>query len=259
MGRRLIRALAFAPVWLALAIAAPPGALADDPPPATPEQIARARAIFERAEAARVSNRHAEAAADYLEAYQVLPDPEFLYNAGKMFQRAGDVERARRYLTEYLEADPDGRAAEDARRALAELPPPPAPRPPPRSAPPLATAQKASQPDEPGRGLRWIGLGTAGAGVVALGLGAAFALKARSIERDAEAADVYDPDQVSRGESAERNMLLFAGAGTAALITGGVLFYLGARAAAAAERSGPVAARPLLGRDVAGLAVEGSF
>jgi hypothetical protein len=68
-----------------------------------------------------------------------------------------------------------------------------------------------------------------------------------------EEGDVWDPGLDDRGNSADRNMIIFTAVGGAALVTGSVLFFLGRRP----ERAPVVGAIPF--RDGAGLAVTGRF
>ncbi|HET7500143.1 MAG TPA: hypothetical protein VFK02_04045 [Kofleriaceae bacterium] len=108
------------------------------------------------------------------------------------------------------EPSPDDRTAEP--------PEPPAPR---------ATVR--------GRRLRIAGLASGGAGVVAIGIGVVFGLKARSLSNEASSWDTFDRDRDAQGKADERNLFVFTGIGAAALVTGGVLYYLGHRA----ERTSP--------------------
>jgi hypothetical protein len=85
-------------------------------------------------------------------------------------------------------------------------------------------------PASPGRGLRIAGIATGGAGVVALGVGIGFGLKARSISNEAAHWSTFDPKRDSDGKAANRNMYVFTGVGAAAIATGSVLYYLGIRA-----------------------------
>lgn len=78
---------------------------------------------------------------------------------------------------------------------------------------------------------------TGGAGLVALGVGVVFGLHARSISDETAGWDTFDPARFDQGKAAERNMFILTGVGGAALVTGGVLYYLGRRAGATAESS----------------------
>lgn len=80
------------------------------------------------------------------------------------------------------------------------------------------------------RGLRIAGLATGAAGVVALGIGAAFGVRARRVSDEAARWNRFDRARFDQGEAAERNMFILTGAGALALVTGGVLYYLGHQA-----------------------------
>jgi len=111
--------------------------------------------------------------------------------------------------------------------------------------------------------LRRAGVITMGAGAVALGLGAWFGLEAKSAN-DAlsdHTTGAWTDDLLDRqeeGESAERNMKVFAGVGAAALLTGGVLYLLGRRGASAERRQG-LRVQSSVGAAHATIAVVGRF
>jgi len=85
-----------------------------------------------------------------------------------------------------------------------------------------------------GRGLRIAGIATAGAGLAPIGLGVFFGLKAKRISDEIDRASTVDPDRYAEGEAAERNMFIAYGIGASAIVTGGILYYLGHRAAESA-------------------------
>jgi hypothetical protein len=114
--------------------------------------------------------------------------------------------------------------------------------------------------DEPRRrggmtSLQWGGIGAAGAGVLAIGAGVYFGMRASSISDEAADWDTFDPDRYDEGEAAERNSIIAFGVGAACVVTGGVLYYLGHRAG---ERES-VAVTPLVLPDGAGLGAVGRF
>lgn len=91
------------------------------------------------------------------------------------------------------------------------------------------TAKPTAAPS-PGRGLRIGGIAAGGTGLVSLGVGIAFGLKARSLSDQVSNETMYDKSRDDQGHAAQRNMYIFTGIGAAALATGGVLYYLGDRA-----------------------------
>jgi tetratricopeptide (TPR) repeat protein len=97
-----------------------------------------------------------------------------------------------------------------------------------------------------GRGMRIAGIATGGAGVVALGIGVVFGLKARSLSNEATSWDTFDQKADDQGKADQRNMLVFTSVGAAALVAGGVLYYLGHRAERSTE-AGAVSFAPSVG------------
>ena len=94
---------------------------------------------------------------------------------------------------------------------------------------PVATPDVQTSADS-GRGKRVAGLAIGGAGVLGLGAGVFFALRARSAANDAEAAtvgEVWDPEIQSSGQSAARNAKISLAVGGALVVTGTILYVLG--------------------------------
>jgi len=234
----------------------------------TGDPVAQAQATFREAERLFRDGSYAPAAELYLEAYRLAPAPGLLYNAAQAARLAGDRARAialyQRFLAEatadqaelarlareHLDALERERAAAEAAEKD-EVSRPPGNEAGDGSAaaggastsprggialPPADAGSPSRAGDTPGRGLRVAGLAAAGAGLAALGVGIYFGLEASSIE--AEIDDKPDgaawprdiEDRFEAGEGAERRMLVFTGVGAAAVLTGGVLYYLGWRA-----------------------------
>jgi tetratricopeptide (TPR) repeat protein len=97
---------------------------------------------------------------------------------------------------------------------------------------PLAISDTRPDPAR-GRGLRVAGMVSMAAGAVGLGLGIRFGLDARAVSLElsdkppGEPWDDQDRRRLARGEDAERNMAIALGAGSAAVIAGGVLYAIG--------------------------------
>ena len=264
-----------------IAVAAPAAA---QPRPSKAD-IAEAKQHFKAAEAARARSDWDTAIAEYLAAYAKFPDAEFYFNIGEVYRRKGDDEHALEYFQKYLELDPKGRGAATARTAVDELGKSlearkqaaaaeaarqaeadaaarrraqasvrPAP-----VAPPITPLVPAPSPEQPaghaGRGLRIGGLVSAGIGVAALGAGVYFGLRARKIDKEAAGWEVFDADRYAEGEAAERNAIIAISAGGAAVVAGGVLYYLGHRRGKA-ER---IRVAPLGAPGAIGVAAGGSF
>jgi len=195
---------------------------------------------------ARRLHEHGEyqrAAAEYLQAFALFPDPELLFNVGQVYRLAGDSALATAYYRRYLELDPDGRAAPEARRHLEAL----------GATVPAGSAAEAwggapaeekstavvIAPPPPrrkdrGRWLRWSGLASGGAGLLLLGVGVYYGIEARSISAELSLVDRWTADRLDRfddGERAESRAIGFSIAGGALLVGGGVLTWLGVRQA----------------------------
>jgi tetratricopeptide (TPR) repeat protein len=221
----------------------------------TPQQLAQAKAHFDAAENAKRAGNHQLAVTEYLAAYKLFPDPEFHFNVAEAYRLAGDEQSALSYYESYLALDPHGRGAPTARARVdqirqAQTTTQQAASPTPAEAEPMRTAEDeagqqaaerarrdeeqrheiTAQAAKRGRTMRIAGMATGGAGVVSLGIGVMFGLKARAISDEISNADMFDQRRYDEGERADRNLLLFTGVGAAAAITGGVLYYLGHRA-----------------------------
>ena len=129
-GARLLLGLAGAALVLALVLGRSRGAWAGpgSPPPAPParthisgDAMDQARQHFEHGKQLHHSGHYREAAGEYLAAYKLFPSPAFLYDTGQVFRLAGDRAQALVYYRKYLEVDPGGQGADDARAFVAEL------------------------------------------------------------------------------------------------------------------------------------------
>ena len=87
----------------------------------TQQEIASARAHFKTAEAAKARGDFRTAAAEYLAAHDLFPDPEFFFDVGEVYRLAGDEPDALTYYQKYLDLEPGGRGAAAARTAVDEL------------------------------------------------------------------------------------------------------------------------------------------
>jgi tetratricopeptide (TPR) repeat protein len=270
-------------ITLMLLAAAAQPAGAQPAPPAAPAEDAKeqARVHFQKAKELHEKKQYSEAAAEYLEAYRYMPAPAFIYNAGQVYRLGGEREKAVEHYKKYLELEPKGEGADDARQFIAELSAEIESN---KKAAPSSTGEPGGTPalgggvgdggggggappvrdadQRPGRSLMLAGMVSGGIGVAAMGAAVVFALRARSANSDLDGYQgVWTPDQQDRystGESAERNMTVSVVIGMAALGAGGTMYFLGRRKAKRAE-----AARPSIGAaaggDAALLWVTGSF
>lgn len=266
------------PLLAVLLLSAPVVALAqpESPPPTPPadeteeSRKQRARLLYVEAFEHHQAGNYIEAAEKYLAAHAIYPKPALLYNAAQVYRLGKEREKAIALYENYLELEPEGEGADNAREFIAALeaelaqaksPDPIEPEPEPPSAPPTGsvTGDLGSRtvggavisPDPTpvvskdlvagrGRGKRIVGLVLVGAGVAAAGAGVAFGLHARNLADEAseftgpfnaELDDLYD-----RGETADRNMLVLLSAGAVTTVSGAVIYFLGTRDRRRAER-----------------------
>jgi hypothetical protein len=123
--------------------------------------------------------------------------------------------------------------------------------------------KKKRRPPQPGRTLRWAGIGTSAAGLLAVAIGIKFGADASSAADDLsgnqDAWTDADRKRISEGESANRKFIAFTLIGTAAVIGGGVLYVMGQRAARKGTRRDRVTVTPTADQDSVGLVVWGRF
>lgn len=260
-----------------LVVAALGGAAAAQPSAEPAHDQEQAKAHYLKARAHHQRHEYQRAAAEYLQAFALFPDPELLFNVGQVYRLAGDQALAAAYYRRYLELDPAGRAAPEARRHLESLGATvpagsaasawggtPAGAKPPAAVTTTTTATAtAPAPAQPGgtRG-RWLrrgGLAAGGAGLVSLAVGLYYGIEARSISAELSLVDRWTADRLDRfddGERAESLAIGFSVAGGALLVGGGVLYWLGGRS----EREPEVEVTAALGpRGELGLAAGGRF
>jgi tetratricopeptide (TPR) repeat protein len=181
------------------------------------------------------AKRYAAARAAWKRAYRLEPDPRLLFNIASTYRREGDRERALEHYRKYLAAaaeDAEYRTlaeeailkieeaieAERAARTAAALPPP--------ESPPASSSRRA-------RILRYSGIGVAVGGAALLGVGVFRGLEARELdERLATLPDgtEWTPELQSdyeRGQSLERQAIIFSVAGGSAIAIGAALYVAG--------------------------------
>lgn len=265
----------------------------------TQQELDRAHAHFKAAEAAKARHDYNTAAIEYLAAHELFEDPEFFFDIGEVYWLAGDESNALTYYQRYLELDPSGRGAPAARTAVDGLrrsiavkqdaakhnaEQDAARRAGDKDAKHKTAQEATRKPDEGardhsvnaamhpapspvlapsvpgGRGRRIAGLATGGVGVVALGVGVVFGLRAKGISDETARWDQFDQARYEQGKAAERNMSILTGIGAAGLVIGGFLYYLGHRAATTADDARPaVTFVPAIGHGEIAFTAGGSF
>lgn len=220
--------------------------------PVLAQPMDQARQHFKAGKALQDAGKFAEAADEYQAAYDLDPRPAMLFNIAQAHRLAGHKQLAVDFYKRYLQAQPDGAGAREARQWQAELsrqleaerpvtPPPTRPDPPPVTPP--ATPQLAppsQQPEHPPAGssssrpLRLAGIAAGVAGMAAIGAGVAFGFKARSAQDTIDGHDTgpwtsAEMDAFYAGQRANRNMVIAYAAGGLLVVTGTVLFTLGTR------------------------------
>ncbi|HEX3905357.1 MAG TPA: tetratricopeptide repeat protein [Polyangia bacterium] len=227
------------------------------------------------------------ALAEYLHAYQLDPSPAFLFNIGQVYRLKGDRDKALDYYQRYLEAAPHAQGSEEARAFAAklktELDAEAAARQTQaaevarvqaeeqrraeeaqqqtleadRHAAEVARANAAEARRKAERRLRYAGIASAAAGAVAIALGVKFGIDARDLQRE-----VTNPsltmwttglDQAaSDGQSKNLAMEISIGVGSALVVGGAVLVFLG-------RPSHEIAVAPLVGAHATGAALGWRF
>jgi tetratricopeptide (TPR) repeat protein len=136
-------------------------------------------------------------------------------------------------------------------------------KPPVRARAVVVTPQPADADEPvPGRNKKIAGIVVAAVGVGAVGAGIALSILAKqasdSVTADAKAHLPFDPAKESTGRTDQIVGPVLIGVGAAAVVAGGVVYFLGHRDARAAGRSGFVLA-PALAPRFAGVALQGGF
>ena len=222
-----------------------------------------ARSHFKQGKAYQQAGAYLRAAEEFKAAYALDPRVEMLFNIAQAFRLGGDKPHAVEYFKSYLAAQPDGKAADEARALIAQLqreideakaketPPPPPPPPPHEPTPPPAEVhhEVVLVPTSPP--LRYAGIATAGAGAIALGLGVKYGLDARSASNYiSHFTGTWGPTEEQRyldGQTANHDMKIAYLVGGGLVTAGAVLYWVGSRVQAV-----PVASTQSVGVAAAG-------
>lgn len=259
-------------------------ALAQPAPTASQKQ--QAQDLVKQAITKSQAKEHDDAIELYLKAYAIVPLPTLLSNVGAEYRAADKPVEALKYFCMYLEKDPTGTLQTYAKAQARELQDTLGQQeldvcaPLPEAKPPIdegtdegtgvtgTTGLTATAPTpaaaDPGKGLKIAGLVTGGVGVVALGAGVLFGLKAKRISDDITnqpvdemwrtAIDEYEAE----GQTAENYQIVSLIAG-GALVTGGVILYVLGRSKTASASREQMTVGPTASADGGGLVLSGRF
>jgi tetratricopeptide (TPR) repeat protein len=225
--------------------------------------VEKARGHFKQGKAFQDAGVYERAADEYKLAYAADPRPEMLFNIAQAYRLAKLAAQALDYFKQYLDKQPNGAGADEARKHVVTLTkqideenaakqaPPPTVLP--ETSPPVIEKPAEAPSSSPGRGLRIAGIVTASSGLVLLGVGVKLAFDARGAASDIDEHTgpwtEDDKDTFEGGERANRNMKIAYAIGGALVIGGGVMYFFGRRAAAT----------PVVTDQSASLVVTGAF
>jgi tetratricopeptide (TPR) repeat protein len=191
---------------------------------------------------------------EFKKAYELSDAPGLLFNIAQVYRAKEDYKQALYFYRTYLRLQPDAPNRADVEARVADLErlvaekqklqdAPPKETIPPENKEPLAPTPQMQTPPpqrrdtgEPGSGKTFelAGLITAGVGVALLGTGIVFGLSASSASDDlTKASQMGTPwspalqQKYDDGQSAQTKATLFTILGGAAIVGGGVLYYLG--------------------------------
>lgn len=198
------------------------------------------------------------AIAKFKEAYELRADAASLYDIAQSYRLKGDCVEATSFYRTYLRNFPQSKNHALVTKFLDQLEPcvraatqpkEPAPEPEPTPvvvppAPVVPSQAAAATPPPPavhhGHTALYIGLAAVAAGAVAGGLSIHESLEARDASTDVSSGNgTWDPNLQARGQRDDRDAVLFAVGGGAALIGGAIAIWLGVRSPS--ERPPPVA------------------
>jgi len=220
--------------------------------------IERAQKFFEVGQLHFSAKEYELAVSNYRKAYEQEPLAEFLFNLGQAYRLWGKYELSAQWYQKYLDQVSTGLIADAARghlpemKRLAEAAHPARPEPEPEVTKPLPVVTGS-------RPLRLTSYALAGVGVVALGTGIAFGVRASNLSDELSNVDDWTQsniDKIDSGENAETLSIILVSTG-AVLLGAGVVLYFVSRDSEPAEQ--PFVVSPIVGNREVGLSLTGSF
>lgn len=247
------------------------------PPTPTPQQKQAAGDLTKQAIAKSQAGDHEKAIELYLQAFEIVPLPVLLSNVGAEYQKAKKPVEALKYFCMYLDKDPTGQVAtfataqakliqiEQGNKDVTDATVCDPPKPPEEPKEPEVIVQQPPPPEsvstDRGGGLRIAGLAISGGGLISLGVGVYFGLKAKDVSDQISnhPMDEMWPDDIQdlekQGQAHENKQIIFMIAGGALVATGVALYFIG-RSRKSTES---VAVVPTATPESAGLAITGGF
>jgi len=218
--------------------------------PGSPAAVKKAKGHYRSAETHYEVGEFRKAITEYKEAYRLSQAPALLFNIAQAYRLAGNADQALYFYRGYLRQVPgapnradveelvksmEARVTSDRQRdqemqALAER----------RRQAELRELEASRKNKRGQRGLRLTGIVTGAVGLAMIGTSGIFALSARSDWRDinelSESEGRWSPafqDRYNAAESKETLSTVFLVTGSAAVVAGGIVYWLGR------DRSGP--------------------
>jgi tetratricopeptide (TPR) repeat protein len=251
---------------------------------AEPKGKQSAEAHYQKGMKAYTLGHFPEAIEEFEKAFELRQEPIFLYNIAQSHRQNNKPDRAIFFYRRYLEAEPNAKNRADVEKRIKDMesnlnakpdaavapalapaampaPPPvaqpmPAPAPAPASFPaPTVTQTNPPVSGSTGRGLRGSGIAVGAVGVAGVVTGVFLGLHANTLHDDA-LKNVYDDSKYQSSKTFRTLEWVSLGVGAAAVVTGGVLYYLGATAQPTSSR---VAVLPFAAPGAGGATVVGRF
>ena len=189
-------------------------------------------------------NNYREAAPHFVKAYELDPQPAYLFDAAQAYRFGKDCANAAKYYRQFLDVAKSVKAEnlDKVKHYITEMddcakPPAPPPvlahvEPPPQKAEqPLPVGPSEPHVSDPGSTTRKVGIGVAVIGVVGLGVSGYYWKKVADLNNDACHKDpnacTAATTENNEGETRERIAIASGVVGGAALVGGIVLYVLG--------------------------------
>jgi len=245
----------------ALVVAAVPSASAQPTSPPTEDaKKAEAKALYETGNTHYNLGEYDQAVAAFKKAYELSQAPGLLFNIAQSYRLKKDYEQASHFYETYLRLKPDAANRADVEARIAEMKTmleeqkkmgtkapigtvsPDGTNSTPTTTTtttPTTTTPTTTTPTEPkdivepgsGKGLKLAGLTTAGVGGALIITGVVFGMMAKGKQSDLEelntSGGAWDQDAYDAGKRNNTIAIASLAIGGAAVVAGGVMFYLG--------------------------------